>query len=140
METINVGARFSPTPESVPAARRFVLEQTAQAVALPEEVTVDLALLVSEVVTNAVIHARTPFLVEVLVTDRLIRVAIEDEAPDLPRPREVTAEATTGRGLLILDRLADRWGATPVGGGKRVWFERLLDAAWPQGRHRISSP
>jgi anti-sigma regulatory factor (Ser/Thr protein kinase) len=137
METINIGARFAPTPASVAEARRFVLDLARTATALPEDVTMDVALLVSELATNAVIHARTPFRVDVAVGEGVIRVEVEDEGPGLPRPRAIAPEATTGRGLLILDRLADRWGTTPLERGKRVWFERLIDAA-SAGQHHFS--
>jgi anti-sigma regulatory factor (Ser/Thr protein kinase) len=127
METINIGARFAPTSASVPAARRFVLEHTdlldGDDLA---EITAVVALLVSELATNAVIHARTPFRVTVRVAGAVLRVEIEDQDPSLPQPRPSAAQATTGRGLLIVDRLADRWGATRTDAGKQVWFERAI--------------
>ena len=94
---------------------------------LPEvsdaEITDVVMLLVTELVTNAVVHARSPVRVQVLVTDHQVRVDVHDDAPQLPVRGRASQEALGGRGLLLLDRLADRWGATPALPGKTVWFE-----------------
>jgi hypothetical protein len=100
------------------------------------------ALLTSELATNAVIHARAPFRVEVANTGQGVRVAVHDPSPGVPAlrpPAEVTAH---GRGLRIVDAVAALWGVEPIAeGGKEVWFElrvtdensRLLEGA-PQSR------
>ena len=138
METINIGARFAPTPTSIREARQFVVEQAQHApVTFPNGVIDDLALLVSELATNAVLHARTPFAIDLSIEPDVVRVAVDDESPDLPHPRVAGVEATTGRGLLILESLADRWGVKPLGPerpGKRVWFERALASAPPRSQ------
>lgn len=90
-----------------------------------------LELLVTEVVTNAVLHAdQAPDeSVRVIVTikNRTARVVVEDEgegfAPQIP---ETDPWATGKRGLLFLDELADRWG-TSIDGKHAVWFELNLD-------------
>ena len=82
-------------------------------------------LLVSELVVNAVLHAGTGAdLVLRLDADHL-RVEVRDGNPAPIERREYSPYATTGRGLMILDALAHRWGVdtTDDGSGKVVWFE-----------------
>ena len=86
-----------------------------------------LELLVSEVVTNAVTHARSAPRIEAQLTPTTIRVPVYDADPRLPDHRVPDEERPGGRGLHLLDRLASRWGAEPTDGGKVVWFE--LDRA-----------
>jgi anti-sigma regulatory factor (Ser/Thr protein kinase) len=111
---------LAPESASVPRARRFVADELAD---LSEE-TVDLArLLVSEVVTNAVLHARTSATLTVDRDDSTVKVQVEDSNPLLPVIRSHGPEAGTGRGLHVLDRLASDWGTDQRKGGKVVWFE-----------------
>jgi len=99
---------------------------------LPAETAADLALLVTEVVTNAVRHAPRSAVDEVvvrIVTDDRIRVEVLDPAPPFepPTPGGPYEDRPSGWGLFLLDRLASAWGIEPSGGGKKVWFE--LDPA-----------
>jgi anti-sigma regulatory factor (Ser/Thr protein kinase) len=80
------------------------------------------ALLVSELVTNAVVHAMTPCTITVDVTEGCIRVAVADGAAEGPAV-PVAYRAESGRGLIVLANLAERWGWSPTAGGKEVWFE-----------------
>lgn len=80
-------------------------------------------LLVSELVTNAVVHASSAPRVEVHVSTASVRVAVHDDDATMPRPRTPDPAKPGGRGLHILDRLASRWGAEPRADGKVVWFE-----------------
>jgi anti-sigma regulatory factor (Ser/Thr protein kinase) len=89
----------------------------------------DLLLCVSEVVTNAVRHARTAGLLTVDRDARLLTVEVHDGSDDLPIRRPMSAIALNGRGLRILDQLATRWGTRSTGAGKVVWFEFDLDQA-----------
>ncbi len=79
-------------------------------------------LLTSELVGNAVVHAGVP--VELVVDLDRDGLAIEviDCSPSSPSHRRPRPMATTGRGLDLVDRLADSWGITPVDPGKSVWF------------------
>lgn len=91
-----------------------------------------LELLVTEVVTNAVLHAdQDPEeVVRVIVTikNRTARVVVEDEGKGFtPQIPQADPWATGKRGLLFLDELADRWG-TSLDGKHAVWFELDLDA------------
>lgn len=111
---------LAPESASVPLARRFVADQLAH---LPPE-TVDLArLLVSEVVTNAVLHARSDATLTLEWNETTVQVRVVDTNPVLPVVRSHGADAGTGRGLHVIDRLASNWGAEPLPDGKVVWFE-----------------
>ncbi len=91
-----------------------------------------LVLLTDELVTNSVIHARTPLRVDVFAGADRIRVEVADESPAVPAPRgparveedtDIAHVPEGGRGLHLLDALASRWGVDALAGGKRVWFE-----------------
>ena len=83
----------------------------------------DAELLVSELVTNAVLHARSATVVTIDHDATTVRIAVCDDSPVRPRLRDYGPEAVTGRGLVIVDRLSRRWGVDPSEGGKCVWFE-----------------
>ncbi|WP_442814715.1 ATP-binding SpoIIE family protein phosphatase [Streptomyces sp. NBC_01198] len=82
-------------------------------------------LLVSEIVTNAVRYADRPITLRLLRTD-VLRCEVGDDAPLLPRMRLSTPQDEGGRGLYIVNQVAQRWGATRLGAGKVVWFELPL--------------
>ncbi|MFE7561550.1 SpoIIE family protein phosphatase [Kitasatospora sp. NPDC057500] len=90
-----------------------------------EELTEATELMVSELVTNAVQHATRPVTLSLVRTTRL-RCEVGDDSPLLPRPRRAGPEDERGRGLQIVARCAERWGATRLGTGKVVWFEQRL--------------
>ena len=87
------------------------------------EAVADAELLVSELVTNAVLHARSGARVDIEHVGTTVRVAVCDDSPALPRVRHYGPEAVTGRGMLLVQRIADRWGVEPCDDGKCVWFE-----------------
>lgn len=88
-------------------------------------------LLVTELVTNSIVHAASAPRVEVELRLDRVRVAVHDADPALPHQRVPDRDRPGGRGLLLLDDLATRWGADPTGDGKVVWFE--LDRPPRQG-------
>ncbi|MFE7188486.1 SpoIIE family protein phosphatase [Kitasatospora sp. NPDC057541] len=90
-----------------------------------EELSEATELMVSELVTNAVQHATRPVTLSLVRTTRL-RCEVGDDSPLLPRPRRTGPEDERGRGLQIVARCAERWGATRLGTGKVVWFEQRL--------------
>lgn len=118
-------AHFDPDAASVRAARRFV----AEVAELAGTRAADVELVTSELATNAVLHAGTPFRVEVDRDARRLRVAVCDDDPNPPIVQDHGIEAPTGRGLRILAAIADRWGVDASGPGKAVWFELDLDGA-----------
>jgi len=83
-------------------------------------------LCLSELVTNAVLHAQTEVTVRVAIDGRHVRVDVDDTDPNLPVPRHAAADAVSGRGLDLVARLSSRWGVDGRRDGKTVWFE--LDA------------
>ena len=112
--------RFHPAARSVVEARRRVSEalQEWHLVALCDAVV----LLTSELVTNAVLHARTPVTVTVTREGDGVRVSVADGSHVTPARRRTSATATTGRGLQLLDKLADHWAVDTDSHGKTVWF------------------
>ncbi len=100
--------------------------------AAPTEVAETAELLVSEVVTNAVVHAATDVLLVVTVLpDDRVRIAVSDGSRHAPARRDYQATATTGRGLQLLEELADASGTLRSPTGKTVWFEVAPTATAP---------
>lgn len=112
---------FDPYPQSVPQARAFVL--SIEWIPENEETRARLATLTSEIVTNAVLHARTSFVVSVTKSSSRIRVAVVDRNVQPVRRKTYGPTSPTGRGLHIVEALADRWGVDQSVDGKTVWFE-----------------
>ena len=104
-------------------ARRFVTEALAH---LESELVADLELMVSELATNSICHAMSGF--EVRIVERLdeVCVAVTDHGDGTPVPRRPTSADPTGRGLLIVERLAGRWAIEVPPDGKTVRFCRPL--------------
>lgn len=119
---ISAVGTFPPAPASVRAARCFVGSVLAE---WGLRAAYDAAeMLVSEVVTNAVLHARTSFTVTVTRSAEAVRVSVSDGSPAVPAQRMYGPDSTTGRGMRLVDTLALRWAVEPDGnGGKAVWFE-----------------
>lgn len=116
--------RLPSCAASVRVARRFVGSVLGETLRVDETGVVETAaLLVSELATNAVLHARTPFSVTVDISADCVRVEVQDDSPMLPARRPYTVTASTGRGIAIVHDLAAENGAERRGGGKVVWFE-----------------
>lgn len=107
-------------PTSVPQARRFVTDALSN---LAQARLAALELMVSELVTNAVTHTHTPFTLRLVTTNDEIRIEVSDQLPGTVAAREPAPSELHGRGLQIVQALADRWGSGPSrSGGKTVWF------------------
>jgi PAS domain S-box-containing protein len=114
--------RLEPVPESAREARD-VVRDLLERVQRPDLVETA-GLLVSELVTNAIVHARTPIELEVSAGPDGVWVGVSDRSPNQPVPRRYGRTATTGRGLELVGLMADRHGADGSGeDGKTVWFE-----------------
>ena len=109
-----------PRPASVPQARRFVLHCLAEWAL--EHLCETTALLVSEVVSNSVLHARTEIVVTAAVVGDGVEVRVTDRSHVTPVQRRHTSDATTGRGVQLLDQLAASWDVLPEPDGKTVRF------------------
>lgn len=115
-------------PESAGRARETT-RLALRAAGLPDDHVERAALLVSELVTNAVVHAASD--VRIRVSARPVtRVEVEDDNPRLPDPQPPLSPSTSmdalepgGLGLTIVEGLASRWGADRRSQGKVVWFE-----------------
>lgn len=110
-----------PVPASAAEARQFVDETLS---GWGCDAFVDASrLLVSELVTNAVLHARTDMTLVVRLIRTGVRIEVHDGSPVAPVVRNYEDEAMTGRGLALVDELALRWGVERESDGKAVWFE-----------------
>nr|WP_167308336.1 MULTISPECIES: ATP-binding protein [Streptomyces] len=137
-----------PDPSEVGRARRWARSRLAgSGIRADEPLAETLVLLVSELVTNAVVHTgRSAVLRLVLpgaVTDETeeatVRLEVDDASDRAPVPRCAGGEATGGRGLALVDGLADRWGWSREGTGKRIWCELDRCAAGEEARPACGS-
>lgn len=117
----NAKARLGANLQTPRLARRFVKRALERWGGRNEVELVEL--LVSELVTNSLVHARSDVEVSVTVASDLARVAVFDSSLEMPVPRTSPPEGGSGRGLLMLDALASEWGVDLSPGGKSVWFE-----------------
>ncbi len=118
---IAVSVVLNADPRNVSKARQVLRGALARSDA--EHLADDATLVLSELITNAFVHAGTSVRVHLWSTPQAVRVEVEDGAPHLPTRRKYAETAGTGRGLQLLDALVDRWGTSVRGPGKTVWFE-----------------
>jgi len=91
---------------------------------MPELLDGDAALLLSELATNAILHAASSFSVIVRFDGRNLRIEVGDGSHVGPNVRmHVVPDAPGGHGLRMIDSVSRRWGIQPTDHGKRVWFE-----------------
>jgi anti-sigma regulatory factor (Ser/Thr protein kinase) len=113
-------------PSSVGAARRFIAARTA-AWSFPEPAADQLVLIGSELVTNAVLHARTELTLTLELREDRVRISVKDRSKAPATLRHYRADALTGRGLGVVAALSDRWGVSTAPDGKVVWAELRAD-------------
>lgn len=124
-------ARPFPCTDDAPrAARRFVVDTLARW-GRADDIQVA-ALAVTELATNAVLHARSDFVVGLSLRDGAIRLSVSDASSATPAPRAPGSDEPGGRGLLMVAALSNRWGTDVAGDGKVVWAE-LSPAVPPVG-------
>ncbi|MCX4880034.1 anti-sigma regulatory factor [Streptomyces sp. NBC_00847] len=148
---LGLGAASGVRPDRAAAERRFRFElaahpgSPAQARRLTrarldvwsvcEDICDTAALVISELVTNALMHTASSHIVcELHGNDDLVRIAVRDEgcAPGEPHPSRARPDEEHGRGLLLIDALCDAWGAHEHGPGLLVWAELPRKADTPR--------
>ncbi|MFF8607746.1 ATP-binding protein [Streptomyces sp. NPDC015346] len=131
MQVLQVQLEVGPDPAEVGRARRWARSRLAgSGIGDDEPLTDTLVLLISELVTNAVVHTGCPAVLRMLFAagcpeaePGTVRVEVADASDRPPRPRHAEGEDTNGRGLELVDGLADRWGWQREGAGKSIWCE-----------------
>ncbi|MFF2326549.1 MULTISPECIES: SpoIIE family protein phosphatase [unclassified Streptomyces] len=112
-------------PERIAAARQH-LRDLLHDWADPEQVDAAV-LMISEMATNVLVHTDGDALMVALATgehgERRLRVEVADASDELPHRRRPGEMASSGRGLVLMEVLADAWGVDPQGAGKSIWFE-----------------
>jgi anti-sigma regulatory factor (Ser/Thr protein kinase) len=123
MSILTASVDLRPEPRSVPSARHLVASLLAGWGA--RQSPADVALLVTELVANVVDHVGGDSVLnlEVALSDASLRISVADGSAVRPVVRELSAENARGRGLQLVQAVADRWGSDDHDGGKRVWFE-----------------
>ncbi|MGA5036767.1 SpoIIE family protein phosphatase [Streptomyces capoamus] len=114
-------------PEAVRHARRFT-RRTLRTWGVSQD-TLDAALLVvSELVTNALVHTGGQVRLDLSLVNHRLRLAVADASPRSPvKPTSIGWEATGGRGILLVEAVSAAWGTVPVSGGKQVWADLVPD-------------
>jgi anti-sigma regulatory factor (Ser/Thr protein kinase) len=128
---VSIDRSFAPDAASIRAARRFVLAAVVDAV---PDLRDAISVMVSELAMNAVQYARTPFVVSIELTGDSLRVEVTDSGGGSPEAQPLPpASSPHGRGLFLVDRLADEWGVSPAADGpeRTVWFRVAMRS--PQG-------
>ncbi|WP_406731976.1 ATP-binding protein [Streptomyces sp. NBC_01794] len=130
-DSLEAWCQFPSSPRSAGRARALLRDQLA-AWNVESDVAHIAELLLSELATNAIQHARTPAGREIGVRlarhDGMLRVEVADANNRRPEPRSAPSDDEGGRGLTLVAVLADRWGCCPRrhGIGKSVWAELKL--------------
>lgn len=120
-----------PDPAEVSRARKWARSRIGGwGIASDDPVAEVLVLIISELVTNAVVHTGCSAVLRMFCSATvsagdgyLVRVEVADASETPPRPRHARGADTGGRGLALIDHLADRWGWQQEERGKRVWCE-----------------
>ncbi|MFR9673613.1 ATP-binding protein [Streptomyces sp. TR06-5] len=154
MQSWQVRLEIGADPTEVGRARRWARARLhACGVAeADEQLAETVVLLVSELVTNAVVHTGRPAVLRLCLNGSAsqgaagagaaLRLEVLDAVRAAPRPRRAEGEDTGGRGLELVSGLADRWGWHPADGGKRIWceFDRVPAGAAPAAASRGLPP
>ncbi|WP_371592292.1 SpoIIE family protein phosphatase [Streptomyces virginiae] len=115
--------RLEPGDTKAPALARHLIRAAVAAWGARHRAD-EIELAADELMTNALVHTEGGGHVSMRLTAQgRIRIEVEDSSSALPRRREAGDWAVSGRGLMLVDRLADEWGVEPRGGGKCVWCE-----------------
>jgi anti-sigma regulatory factor (Ser/Thr protein kinase) len=131
---------YPPAADQVPEARHWLQKRLLRWEL--ETLLPDASLLVTELATNAVVHAQSAFHVVATVAEGVLEIGVSDH--DSRRPvlrrqhrdqepvsgRDRLYPAEGGRGIALIDEIADEWGVASLVDGKQVWFRLSVDAGW----------
>ncbi|WP_016906568.1 ATP-binding protein [Streptomyces xiaopingdaonensis] len=140
MQVLHEELEIGPDPAEVGRARRWARARLARAgVAADEPLAETLVLLVSELVTNAVVHTGRDAVLSLMsgACGGAVRLEVADASRLPPRTRRASGDETSGRGLELVSGLADRWGWEQEESGKRVWCEVEPGSCDAGGRGRF---
>jgi MEDS: MEthanogen/methylotroph, DcmR Sensory domain len=112
---------FTRSPDAPRAARHFVLTVLDEWGA--GHLRDDAALVVTELTTNAVLHARSSFRVVVSAAPASVRISVADDSPVAPGRQDFSLAGNSGRGLGLVSAVCRQWGTTHLEAGKVVWAE-----------------
>ncbi|WP_045880263.1 SpoIIE family protein phosphatase [Pseudofrankia sp. DC12] len=126
---------------AVSRSRRLVSATLSGAEPRLRALQTDVALVAGELLTNALLHGAAPVTMRLLTSRAGLRLEVADASPVAPLRGRAGSESLTGRGILILDAVATRWGTTADGGGKVIWveFAAAAGAAAPVRRLRADA-
>jgi anti-sigma regulatory factor (Ser/Thr protein kinase) len=127
---------FHCQPESLAGARHFVRDLLSDQ---PREIVEAAELMTSELATNSVRHAHSDFELAIHLSHDEIRVEVSDHGQGQPVPRTPTPLDQSGRGLQIVQALAEDWGVIPSSNGKIVWFMLRLCTQADEQRSRSTA-
>lgn len=112
---------IGPASPRSPSVARGLLREALDA--FPAEVVDTAQILLSELVTNAVVHTQSLLTAQIAVDPPNVKASVEDTSQDQPLLRAAGPNATNGRGLWLVGSLATAWGWEKTLVGKRFWFE-----------------
>ncbi len=125
---------FSPHGSSVSEARKFAVEALSSW-GVRDRLD-DVCLCLSEVATNALVHAGPPrfgFRARLAISGSVVRLEVHDQDADRPHRKHPRLDDTSGRGLLLVDELSDGWGVDEQHGiGKTVWITFKITSPNPR--------
>lgn len=111
---------LTPDPSSLRVGRQFVA-RTLRGWDVNESHLEPVTLVANELVANAIVHANSAPVLSLAANGSDLMVRVSDDSPNLPAFRSPMPEQTGGRGLMLVNALADRWGYDPRPSGKVVW-------------------
>jgi anti-sigma regulatory factor (Ser/Thr protein kinase) len=126
---------WQATPQSVRGARAFVQQSLEDWGA--DDLVWAATTLVSELATNAVLHARSDFTVDIELAGPQLTVRVADNSSSIPVRRHYDDNAATGRGLVLLESIASEWGTVGIPGGKVIWC--TVASTGTNGSHLLAS-